>query len=105
MAAAEFSLKCYSDGCLGVFLLLGIALTIFIIQSVVLITYVYTRKKAKQPFLFYALAWISVSVLAILIPLTFTDILKQGFIDILMTLGASVFMVFAIVIQYVTNWF
>lgn len=103
--AANFALRCYSDGCLGVYLLLGISLTVFIIQSVVLIRYVYTRRKAKQPFLFYVLVWVSASVLAIFIPLTFTDILKQGFISTLVTLGISVFMVFAVVIQYVANWF
>jgi hypothetical protein len=103
--AAKFSLKCNSDGCLGVYLLLGIALTAFIIQSVVLIKYAYRQKKAKQPFLFFVLAWISASMLAIFIPLTFTEILKQGFIGTLETLGISIFMVCAVVIQYVANWF
>jgi hypothetical protein len=106
--AAKFSRKCSSDGCLGIYLLYGIALTIFIIQCVVLIGYSYKQRKTEQPFLLYVLVWFSASLFAIFIPLIFTNILKLGLIDgflgTLEFLGVSVFMVLTSIIQSVKNW-
>lgn len=103
--AAKFSQECYSDGCLGIYLLLGIALNTFIIQSVVLIRYAYVQRKAERPFLPYVLVWVSASLFAVFTPLMFTEILKQGFVGTLEFLGLSALMVFAFIFQYVENLF
>jgi uncharacterized membrane protein len=103
--ASEFSHECYSDGCLGIFFLYGIAIITFFVQSAILIRHAYLLKKADQPFLAYVICWIVISVFAILVSLYFSELFKHGVIEILMGLGIGVLMVIAFIVQNFANLF